>query len=717
MPTPPQTRSTSKTPRLKTLSLAFRLDEASAQIRSVAPVKIILTLSAGLLSLLILPSAVCIGWALVALLLETWSWFATLPNARDRTLGRWARATFVVNRLLMNGWWLILAGLYWNSGSLAGQATAAAMVLGVVTAFMLLFHNAPATFLAAGAFPAIAALAVFAHTDGRDWPDLLPVGMVIGLYLIFCLGRALDMPSAQETDRRLNASLSEFKILADHIADVVTRTDMNGVYQYVSASSLPVLGYRPEELVGKPRLALLHPDDVAQMVAGGRSIMANPDKTENLTLRMRHKDGRWLWIQSGFKLVRELGVPVGFIGVGRDVTDRVAADEALREAKRDAECANQAKAEFLANVSHEIRTPMNGVLAALHLLESEPVSAEGRELMRQANACGRMLSQLLNDVLDFSRIDAGQLELAPEVMDAGEALSTVVALLTGEARAKGVDLRCEIAGEDRWIEADPVRLQQAMFNLLGNAVKFTARGHVTARMAITRGADEGRSKLRLEVEDSGIGMTAAAQTHLFERFRQAESDTARRFGGAGLGLSITRDLVTMMGGTIGFTSAEGVGSTFWLQIDLPAARQPELVDPAGENADLPLEGVSILMVEDNATNRLVARTLLSRLGARVTEAEDGLQGLEAARVGGFDLVLMDIQMPHTDGVAATRAIRGLPGPASEIPIIGLTANVMTHQRAQYLQAGMNGVVAKPISPAALLGEIARLVAEPLDTAA
>jgi len=302
-------------------------------------------------------------------------------------------------------------------------------------------------------------------------------------------------------------------------------------------------------------------------------------------------------------------------------------------------------------------------------------------------------------------------------MDAGEALTTVVALLTGDARAKGVDLRCEVAGDDLWIMADPVRLQQTMFNLLGNAVKFTAKGHVTARLAVTPGANADLRKLRLEVEDSRIGMTAAAQGNLFERFRQAESDTARRYGGAGLGLSITRDLVTMMGGDIGFTSAEGVGSTFWLEIELAAAAQPLLVDPAEDAADLPLEGVNILLVEDNATNRLVAGTLLNRLGARVAEAEDGLLGLEAARVGGFDLILMDIQMPHMDGIAATRAIRGLPGPVGEVPILGLTANVMTHQRAQYLAAGMNGVLAKPISPAALLGEIARLVADPLETAA
>ncbi|MBP8247921.1 MAG: response regulator, partial [Phenylobacterium sp.] len=285
-----------------------------------------------------------------------------------------------------------------------------------------------------------------------------------------------------------------------------------------------------------------------------------------------------------------------------------------------------------------------------------------------------------------------------------EALDNVIALLAGQARAKGVALRRETAGRDLWISADPVRLRQAMFNLLGNAIKFTHQGHVTARLAVTAAAD-GQRHVRLEVEDTGIGIAPDAQPHLFERFRQAESSTARRFGGSGLGLSITRALAQMMGGDISFTSTQGQGSTFRLDFDAPAA--VALVDQALD--DGLLEGVRILLVEDNPTNRLVARTLLTRLGAQVAEAEDGLVGLNAARDGGFDLILMDVQMPNMDGVEATRAIRALPGIVAQIPIIGLTANVMIHQQAAYRAAGMNGVVAKPISVGALIGEIARLL--------
>ncbi len=684
------------------VTLAVRLDEGAAEIHRVIPAKMAVTLMGGLMAALLLPIEVCVVWIAIAAILCAGSWVSTRAQSRGEAVNRPQRIAFAACLAAENLLWVVLGLILWNTGSVNGQATAAVILTALGFLAVLLFYNTPAVFLAAGASPAMAALTVIALRGALGWRQMLPVWLGLGLSIAFNLGRALDTPSSQQAKRRLNDSLNQYKILAENVTDVIMRTDLDGRHQYVSPASLAVLGYRPEELVGTLRQNFLEPDDAAMMDVILERMLAAPERTEVVTLRVRHKLGHPL--QTHARLVFEGGVPVAVIGVSRNVSERLAADIALIEAKVEAEAATRAKGEFLANVSHEIRTPMNGVLGALHLLESEPISAEGRRLLREAHDCGRMLSQLVNDILDFSKIEAGQIDLAPEPMDIGQALETVTALLEGQARAKGVKLLCEIAGDDLWIEADPVRLRQTMFNLVGNAVKFTQVGHVTARLAVSDAAD-GRRHVRFEVEDTGIGISLEAQSRLFERFRQAEGDTARRFGGTGLGLAISQGLARGMGGEIRFTSTEGQGSTFWLEFDAARAR-PVSLEATEQGL---LDGVNILLVEDNPTNRLVARTMLTRLGATVDEAEDGVAGLEAARAGAHDLILMDVQMPHMNGVDATRAIRGLRGPAAQTPIIGLTANVMVHQRADYIAAGMNGVVAKPISPAALLAEIARLL--------
>jgi PAS domain S-box-containing protein len=417
--------------------------------------------------------------------------------------------------------------------------------------------------------------------------------------------------------------------------------------------------------------------------------------------------GERRWVRSFARLWKsEDGALQRVVGAILDIDERKRQELALMEAERAANMAAEAKAQFLANMSHEIRTPMNGILGVLHLLEQEGLSSEGQHLLGEAQACGQMLSQLLNDVIDFSKIEAGRLELQPEPMDPADTLGSVVKLLRPQAEAKGLDLRVKVEG-DGWITADPVRLRQALFNLIGNAVKFTVEGHVEARLSLH---DEGaQRRLRFEIQDTGVGIPKSAQASLFRRFQQADGSTARQFGGSGLGLAITRALAELMGGEVGFTSCEGKGSTFWIEVLADKAAGPET---GSRIADGVLEGLRILIVEDNPTNRLVATKMLEALGAQVETANDGLDGVAAVQNGPrYDLVLMDVQMPRMDGMEATRTIRGLPEPLGSTRIIGLTANALSHQWSEYRAVGMDGLAAKPISPPALIGEIARVMNE------
>jgi signal transduction histidine kinase/CheY-like chemotaxis protein len=425
-----------------------------------------------------------------------------------------------------------------------------------------------------------------------------------------------------------------------------------------------------------------------------------------LDLRIVRPDGAVRWVRLYFELKRDVrGRARRSVGLMLDFDERKRQEIALIEAQRAAQAGAEAKSRFLASVSHEIRTPMNGVLGVLHLLKNEELSDEGRKLIDEALACGRMLSELINDVLDFSKIEADQMELSPEPTNLAETLSGVARLLQPQCDAKGLYLRLKVDARVGWAMVDPIRLRQSLFNLMGNAVKFTLKGGVEVRLTAA-GEGDGR-RLRFEIQDTGVGIPKQAQGALFQRFQQADSSTTRRFGGTGLGLAITRKLAELMGGGVGFDSVEGQGSTFWLELVAPEA-QPVVEGPELNPAAACLDGLRVLIVEDNATNRLIATKILENLGASAETAEDGIAGVEAAKVGGYDLILMDVQMPRMDGMEATRHIRALGGPVAQTPIIALTANVLAHQRDTYLAAGMNGVVAKPISPADLMAEIARI---------
>jgi signal transduction histidine kinase/CheY-like chemotaxis protein len=442
----------------------------------------------------------------------------------------------------------------------------------------------------------------------------------------------------------------------------------------------------------------VHPDDREQAEAVWRDYLRTGGVYRS-EFRLLHDDGKMVWATSMSEIVSDERGPFKIIGALQNITTRKTHELGLKQALDEAEAANRAKSDFLATMSHEIRTPLNGVLGLAQAMARDDLSDLQRERLEVISQSGETLLVLLNGLLDLSKIESGKLELEAGDIDLAATLQKCVAAFIPLAREKGVRLSAQIdpSAQGRF-QTDATRISQIVYNLISNAVKFTDTGEVT----LSARADDDRVELR--VKDTGIGIAAEKQAKLFEKFFQADSSTTRRYGGAGLGLAITEELVRAMGGSIRVESTTGQGSTFIVELSLQRLTPAEIAEapqPRASAGPMSVEDerpLRVLAAEDNAVNQLVLKTLLEQAGVSVTVVGDGAQAVSAWTDGEWDLILMDVQMPVMDGLSATFKIRQAEAAERRrpTPIIALTANVMPGQIASYHAAGMNDVVAKPL---------------------
>jgi len=666
-----------------------------------------------LMSLLVLPWLVPAAWIATIVLWELLADRWINPRIMAMSERNAIRAFVAINgpaALLYSG--IALAAL--AVGSPIGVAIGATWLAG---SFMnnFIYSGANRTVLWACLFPCIAVAVVGPMLGHGPTLESTAVSAFILSTLLAARSFSLDhqvlLKRLGERQSDLADVERKLSLAVEASGDGLFEVDLINLRPQVSAGWASMLGYEVSDIDAADLRDYVHPDDQAAVTDALEAHYRGETALAVSEQRMRCKDGGYKWVLMRARVVSRTreGRPTRLIGTTIDTSERKALEFQLEGARDAAQHANDAKSMFVANMSHEIRTPLNGVIGVAGVLSRTDLTPAQREMVDMVQSSAQVLERLLTDILDQSKLEAGEFELQNEPFHLRAAVESASSLMRARAEEKGLAFNIAYAdAADGVFEGDAVRLRQIVSNLAGNAIKFTESGRIDVTVAAELPASEGAPTLiTLTVSDTGIGFEAEKAERLFSRFVQADGSISRRFGGTGLGLAISKALTEMMGGEIEAKSSPGVGSVFTVR--LPMHRVAEvLAADHDETVELDITGLRILLAEDHPTNQRVMQLILSPFGADLTIVEDGCAAVEAFAAASFDLVLMDMQMPRMDGLAATREIRRIEAEtrAPRTPLAMLTANAMDEHRAQAAAAGADFHIAKPVTPESLLAGIA-----------
>ena len=525
-----------------------------------------------------------------------------------------------------------------------------------------------------------------------------------------------DVTERKRAEEALIQSEERYRSIIEDMHDGYYEMDLRGNLTFMNEALCKLHNRSREELLGTSNQSYMDPETASRMFNLYQQIFVTGEPARGFVWKRTRPDDGERWFEFSASLMKDAaGKPYGFRGISRDITQRIVNEEALQKAKEAAEAANRAKSEFLANMSHEIRTPMNGIIGMTELALDTPLDSKQREYLGMVRDSADALLSIINDVLDFSKVEAGKLDLDPINFHLRDCIEDTLKALAVRVHQKGLELSYHIlpdAPDD--LVGDPGRLRQIIINLVGNAIKFTSHGEVVVRVTADAVGSDG-VLLHFAVSDTGIGIPAEKQHVIFDSFSQADGSTTRRYGGTGLGLAISSKLVALMDGKIWVESSPGLGSTFHFTarfgVQKEEAAATFLLQPEGNGQGWAAtkRQLHVLLAEDNVINQRLATRLLEKEGHSVVVVSDGRLAISAFEREPFDLILMDVQMPEMNGYEATAAIREKESSTGgHILIVAMTAHAMKGDRERCLDAGMDGYVSKPIKSTQLIKAIEEL---------